>query len=379
MTNTNGNRGLWLASFEEPARIIDLPTPTATPGSVVVEILATFIVPYTNAIHAGKIPLLNLHLPLVPHPTSIARVYSVGPDTIRLTKGDLVFVDATVRARDDPNVVIMQGHHGGEGKQGARLMQGEWRDGSLQRYQKVPLENCYSLDEQRLFGKLNYDAADLAAIPLYQVAAGAILEAKTIQAAETVIIGPSGGSFGGAAVELALAIGANVIALGRNESKLEEMKRALGSPPQFDYVVMSGDSEKDTAAILERTPNGAGAEVYNDWTPGNMAKPPYLQAGLRSLKTGGTAVLSGGASQNGQIPYAYMVHKNLTVSGKWMSSPQTLQHVITLITQGVLRIGRNGGAKVAVYNLDDHHEAFNNAEKTGGWRDYTIITPNTSK
>ncbi|KAF9632481.1 hypothetical protein BFW01_g3343 [Lasiodiplodia theobromae] len=373
------NRALWLESFSSPPSIISLPIPTATSGSAVVRILATFIVPYAHAVHTGQITALGITPPLVPNPTSIARIHAVGPDAVALQPGDLVYVDATITARDDPSVKIMQGHHAGAHPDRAvKLTQGEWRDGALQQFQRVPLENCAPLDEARLcHGRLGYTPAELAAIPLYHVAGGAVLEAARLRAAETIVVGPAGGSFGGAAVEIALAVGANVIALGRSEEKLAEMQRKLDAGDRFSYVVMTGDVDADVAAILAKTERGAGADVFNDWTPAAMERPPYFDAAVRALKAGGRVVLSGGSSGNAAVPYTLAVHKGLKIMGQWMSNRHTLDRVISMVTSGLLKIGVESGAKVATFSLDEHEEAIAHAEKNGGWRNYTLVTPNT--
>ncbi|GKU14160.1 unnamed protein product, partial [Fusarium langsethiae] len=150
---------------------------------------------------------MNVQPPYVPNANAIGRVHAVGPDAVLVKAGDLVYVDSTARARDDPNnVMIMIWHLGCAGNAGQKLMQA-WRDGSLQQYQKVPLENVYPLDEQRLVGELHYDPAELLSIAYYCVPAGSLLEAADLKTAETVIVGPSGGNFGGLAVEIALTIG----------------------------------------------------------------------------------------------------------------------------------------------------------------------------
>lgn len=371
------NRGLWIESFSQPLEVVPLPVPSATTGSVVTQVLATSIPSYTHLVHNGTLKLPNFPLPCVPNPNGIGRVHAVGDDAVRVKPGDLVYIDSTVRARDDPNVMIMSGHIGGQLDAGKKLIQGEWRDGTLQQYHKSPLENIYPLDEKRLCGELGYSASILAAIPFYAVAAGAIIEAADLKVAETVIVGPSGGAFGGLAVEIALAVGANVIALGRSEAKLEAMKDKLGSPPQLSYVVMTGDTETDTAAILRQTPNGAGAEVYNDWTPGELAGPaPYLSAAVRVLKRGGRVILSGGSSANLPVPYAYVGMQDIQIKGKWMCSKKTLEQVIRMIEQARLRIGLESGSELAEFTLDEHDQAIEHARRYSGWRSYTVLLPN---
>ncbi|KAK7458987.1 hypothetical protein CaCOL14_003058 [Colletotrichum acutatum] len=376
MSSAQGNRALWISSYSKPLEVIDLPIPDAPTGTVVVKILAAPIVPYAHLVHTGKLPQLNVHPPFVPNPNAIGRVHAVGPDAVRVKPGDLVYVDATTRGRDDPvNVMVMIGHLGGVGDAGQKLMK-EWRDGSLQQYQKVPLENVYPLDEKRLIGELGYDFAALSSIAHYSVAAGALLEAADIKVAETVVIGPSGGSFGGLAVEVALTVGANVIALGRSESKLAAMRAKLGDNPRLKTVVMTGDAAVDAQAILAATPNGAGADVFNDWTPGELKNPPYLEAAVRTLKREGRVILSGGASETLTLPYAVFELKNLKLIGKWMCERPTLLQLVRMVEGGQLRIGRESGAEIKVFSLDEHHEATEFARDNGGWRNYTVIAPN---
>ncbi|GKT48101.1 alcohol dehydrogenase [Colletotrichum spaethianum] len=375
MGSIQGNRALWLSSYSEPLKVIDLPIPEAPTGTVVVQILATPVVPYTHLVHTGKLPQMNIDPPFVPNPNAIGRVHSVGPDATVLKPGDLVYVDATTRARDDPvNAMVMIGHLGGAGAAGQKLMK-EWRDGALQQYQKVPLENVYPLNEQRLVGELGYDPAELMSIAFYCVPAGSLLEAADIKVAETVIVGPSGGTFGGLAVEVALTVGCNVVALGRSESKLAAMRKKLNNP-RLKTVAMTGDEDADAAAILAATPNGAGAEVYNDWTPGELKNPPYLNAALRAVKREGRIVLSGGASETLTIPYAAFGLRNLKLLGKWMCERPTMVQLINMIEGGQLRIGRESGSEIKVFTLDEHHEATEFARDNGAWRNYTAIAPN---
>lgn len=95
---TPENQGLWLSSYSALAEIVDLPMLQSGPGSAVSEVLAMYLPPYTKGIHNGSLSLFNLFLPLVPNPSHIGRVYSVGPDAVALKKGDLVFFNPWFRA-----------------------------------------------------------------------------------------------------------------------------------------------------------------------------------------------------------------------------------------------------------------------------------------
>lgn len=370
------NRAVWLKSFISPPELVHLPVPEAGPGSVVIRVLSTWVPPYTAAIHDGSLAVFNLHLPLVPHPANVGRVHAVGPDAVRLEPGDLVYYNPWIKGRDDPTVQIIQGHHGGEGPAGAKLMQGEWRDGAMQQYQKVPLERVFPLNEQKLCGKLGYTAAELQELSLQTMVVGAVCEAARLQAGETIVIGPATGTFGPASVELALLLGANVIALGRDKKKLERLKGQLGDPDRFQYVVMTGAEEVDASAILAATPNGQGVEVFNDWTSGSLETPPFFSAALKALKPEGRVVLSGAPSGQISIPYAYAMHKNLHIIGKIMVEREGIESTIRMVESGFLKMGTLAGAEVTCFPLEKHHEALEHARRYGGYKNYTFVTPN---
>ncbi|KAK5064359.1 hypothetical protein LTR84_000192 [Exophiala bonariae] len=370
------NRAIWLTTYSSPPEVTTLPVPQPGPGSAVIRVLSTWVPPYTKFIHDGSLKVFNLHLPLVPNPSNIGYIHAVGPDAVKLKAGDLVYYNPWIKARDDPDINIIQGHHGGEGPGGAKLMQGEWRDGSMQQYQKVPLEKVFKLNEPRLCGVLGYKAAELQEFALQTMVVGALCEAARLQAGETIVIGPATGTFGPASVELALLLGANVIALGRSESKLEELRQQLGDPNRLQVVVMTGDEEVDSDAILAATPNGQGAEVFNDWTSGGLKTPPFFTAAFKTLKSEGRIILSGAPSGNVTFPYAYAMHKNLRIIGKIMVEREGIESTIRMVESGFLKMGRMAGAKTAFFPLDQHHEAVEYALKHGGYKNYTFVTPN---
>lgn len=370
------NRGLWLSSFSSPLELIHLPIPEVTSGSVVVKVFNTVLFPYAEDIHAGRLSVYNLSLPMVPHPSHIGRVHAVGPDAVLLKPGDLVYFSAPISARDDSDVMIIQGHHGGEGPRGRKLMQGEWRDGALQQYQKVPLENLFLLDEDRLSKQLGYTPAELHEISFYTFGIGALVEAAKLQAGETVLIGPATGIYGGIASEVALALGANVIAIGRNKEKLELLGQKLGNSDRFRYVAMTGDVDADTAAIRKATPGGRGVEVYNDWASGSLNGSPFFAAAIRAVRPRGRVVLSGAPAGSIEVPYTLVMHQNIKIIGKIAMERDGILLTIRMANSGVIRLGKRGGATHAVYGLEEHQKAFHEAAQKGGFKSYVNIVPN---
>lgn len=155
------HRALILKSTSAPVSLETIPIPSATPGSAVVRVLGTYILPYLHSVLNGSLPY-HIELPMIPGANCIGRIHDVGPDATILKPGQLVLCDITVKARDDPDVSILMGLHGGAAP---KLMEGEWRDGSFAEYAKFPLENVFLLDEEVMFGKLGYEVEDLCAIP----------------------------------------------------------------------------------------------------------------------------------------------------------------------------------------------------------------------
>lgn len=375
--HSDNNRALWLSSFSSPLELIDLPIPEATTGAVVVQVLNSVIFPYAEDIHKGHLPIFNLSLPLVPHPSHVGRVHTVGPDSVSLKPGDLVYFSAFITARDDEGVFMVQGHHGGENPKAKKLMKGEWRDGALQQYQKIPLENAYILNSDRLCTQLGYTPADLHEISFYAMGVGAICEAGQVTAGSTVLIGPATGTYGGISSEVALALGANVIAIGRSEGKLQHLQQLLGNHERFQYVVMTGNDEADISAIISATPGGRGVDVYNDWASGALDGSPYFGAAIRTVKSKGKVILSGAPAGNINVPYAMVMHKNISIIGKLGVDRGGINHTIVMIESGILRLGKRGGATHALYSLDEHEEAFRGAKESGGFKVYHDIVPNS--
>lgn len=393
------NRALLLTSFTSPPSLTTLPLPSEShhsqTGTVLLKVLSTLIIPYTSLIHSGALASANLPgpLPLVPNANGVARVVSAPPDALYLRPGQLVYMDCTIHARDDPipqNPINIAGHFAG--LPGDPVVQNfvkngpAWhsKSGTLQEYVSLPLENVYPLDEEILLkgGSFGYTPERLAALTCYTIAAGGMMEAGKPKVGETVVVGPSGGAISGAAVEIALALGAGrVIILGRDEGKLRDMKTRLlpgGGQQKVEYVVMSGDEEADAESIKAKTPKGEGADLYNDWTPGALERPPYLAAAVRAMKKRGRVVLSGSPSGKLELPYAYVVGRDLTFTGKNMFSRETTYDLIRLIEQGVLDIGTDkggAGVELKVFGLEEHQAAIKHAEG-GGWRNYTVVTPN---
>ena len=370
------NKALLLSSFNEPPKIVQQPIPPATPGSVVVRILCTNIIDYTQDVFNGKRGY-SLSFPLIPGIGGIGRVHATGPDSVNLSKGELVYVDGFIRARDYPDASFLHGWTDTGSTGGKQLMDGEWRNGTFANFVKAPLENIFPLQEEKLM-RFGYGHNDLCYILRLLVPFGG-LGAADVRAGDSVIVAPATGSFGGAAVECALALGANVLAIGRHQNKLDDMKRAMSKrgAERLQTLELSGEIGKDAEAAMAKSLGRKGFDTYIDFSPPAAAKSPHIQVCLMALKTGGKAVLMGGITSDIMIPYPLLMSKNLQVQGRFMYERSDTERLLSIVHSGLLPLGKRGGIEtVAEYKLDSWKQALEDASNKSAWGKQVVFKMN---
>ena len=100
-------------------------------------------------------------MPLVIGTSGIGRIAALGPDAMLLEIGQLVWIDCFIRGRDDPDAAFLLGVHEGHTEGSKKLMRGEWKDATYAEYAKLPLDNCYPLNESLLVENFGYKDEDL--------------------------------------------------------------------------------------------------------------------------------------------------------------------------------------------------------------------------
>lgn len=364
-------QALVLHSFTSPLSLETRPIPAPTPGSAIIRVLATHILPYQRQVFNAARPV-TLILPLVPGNACIGRIEAVGSDAVSLSPGKLVFADIAISARDSPTESILMGLHGGSGST-TRLMDGEWRDSTFAEYAKFPLENLNPLNEELLLGKLGYSISDLIYIPALMVPFGG-LASIDLQVGETIIVAPATGRFGGAAVDVAIGMGARVIAAGRNVETLKKMAEVFGGTGRFESAVMTGDGEIDSKTLMEKA--SGGADAYLDFSPGTAAKSSHIVASLGALRRGGRAVFMGGIMGNVEIPYAMVMRNNLRIHGRFMYERRDIPRLIRMVELGMVKLGKNAGiSSLGPYGLKDVEDALSVAEENATWGTQVVLTP----
>lgn len=353
--------------------VVEIETPKAEVGSAVVCVLAAAVLTYADRVYCGKKPYPYPE-PFVPGSSAIGRVVAVGEDATKLKPGQLIYFDTYIQGRDDTTTLFLHGLCGGFTPGSNKLMETVWRNGTYAEYAKLPLENCFPMDEARLLGSpaeggLGYSVNDLIYLLTISVPFGGLRDVD-VRAGEKVIITPATGAFGSAAVFSALAMGARVVAMSRNLSALEPFK-ALGYGDRIRFVENTGNVEAD---INELTKDGL-ADVFLDISPGKAVKSTHFKSCIQALRRGGRVSLMG-AHQELALPTQYIMLYDITIKGKWMYTKEDMRVMINLVETGYLKLGEAGGIKtVGTFSLEDFAAAFDAASKMSGPGLQVVIVP----
>ncbi|KAM0312719.1 hypothetical protein ACHAO8_006127 [Botrytis cinerea] len=363
------HNALVLESVGSDFLIKPLPTPLPTTGSAIVQICCTGILSYHREVYNGSRPY-PFPLPIVGGLSAIARIMALGSDAVSLTEGQLVYVDCVVRGRDDPSTLFLSAIHDGFSQGSKRLMRDVWRNGTFADLARVPLENCIALNEPRLCEELGYSVRDLMYLCYLLVPYGGLRDIK-LEAGETIVICPATGGFGGAGVQVAAAMGARVIAMGRNEEELERLKQHIqrGTPSATIRTVrMTGDVEKDAAALQEF----GTIDAVLDISPPAAAKSTHLKSAINSLRKGGRASLMGSGEY--AIDNWKVMGDNITLKGKLMYERDDMVQFVKMLESGLFPRGKEF-VDVKSFSLGEWKEAFDMAAEYTGVGRLVVIKP----
>jgi NADPH2:quinone reductase len=277
----------------EVLNVVDLPTPDAQPGDVVVEVGAAGV-NYIDTYHRGGVYKVNL--PLVLGLEGAGRVVAVGDGVEDVAVGDRVAWTNT--------------------------------PGSYAEHVAVPAHETVPVPEA---------VDDVAAV-------GALLQGMTawilthttypVQAGDDVLVHAAAGGVGLLLTQLATGLGARVIATVSTDEK-EELARAAGAADVLRYA-------DDLAQQVRDLTDGVGVAVAYD----GVGKTTF-DASLDSLRTRGMLVLFGAAS--GPVPP--VDPQRLNAGGSLYLTRPTLFHHLTT-REALLSTAANVYAAVADGRLD---------------------------
>lgn len=361
---------LYRTTTGQPLELKHLPTPQPVPGSVIIKILYVPVVSYTKEVQNGtrQYPYPK---PFVPGPGGIGRVAALGPDATSLSLEDLVYVDSVVRSRDEPSDMYLLGAVQGGTAGSAKLARDMWRNGTYAEYCSVPLENAYRLDEALLGGELGYKFTDLTLLARYLVPYGGLRDIN-VCVGETIVVAPATGAFGGAAVAVALAMGANVIAMGRNEATLHSLVEHFGA--RVKAVTITNDVGADTQALKKAASGPIDAVL--EISPPAAAQSLHIKSAILALKKGGRVSIMGGIREDYGIPMNAVMRNDLSLKGKWMYEREDVKSLIRMVETGRLAIGERNGVKIeGDFAFAEWEKAFDVASENARWDAQVIMKP----
>ena len=346
--------------------IKDVPFTAPKRGDVVVRVLASYVNPNSQEVLVdGANFLPGSDFPFVWGCQAVGRVEATGGDEVHVKKGDLVVLDNLLRARDIEEVSAIQGLFYKFAPQSKKLME-MYEDGFYAQYAQVPLENVHVLNENKLFNQYGYKMEDLPQLTRFAVGMGGLNRVQ-IKPGDTVVIAPSTGKFSGDIVHLASAMGATVIAASRNKAILDKLAKIF---PRVHALQLTGDIQKDADGMQQ----WGVPDAFLDFTPQMPSIPSHLTSAIQAVKPRGRVCLLGAPQGNVEIPYAFIMFKNLEFYFNFMYTREDLQQVVRLAESGVLTLGSKAGQEIATYNLNDWEDAFKFSAEHATWGNSTAFT-----
>ena len=357
-------RAAVLNAFGSALTVGDLPDPELDSGSIIVDVAAAGVAGYAAAVFNGSREY-PLDLPVAPGPGGIGRIRAVGSDAIRLSVGDWVYCDPTVRARDDASngAAILQGWT--YRSEAARPLHRLYHHGAFAEQMRVPTENVTAIGDIDVA-----DAGRWAVIGRLLVPFGGLL-AGDLQAGETIVVNGATGGFGSAAVAVAVAMGAGtVVATGRNAGALDDLRRRFGA--RVRTARMAGVEDEDRRQIMEVA--GAPIDFVLDFLP-RQASPSQVQAAMFAVREGGRVVLMGGVRGSGGVDLARIYNwlKNGTsLRGAWMYPRDAIPRMVRMIRAGLIDLSRY---HVTEFGLSEVNTALAHAAVNAGPVGLTVLRP----
>jgi putative PIG3 family NAD(P)H quinone oxidoreductase len=147
----------------------------------------------------------------------------------------------------------------------------------------------------------------------------ALIHLGKLQPGESVLIHAGAGGVGGAAVQLAHAVGATVFATAKTSA--HDLVRRMGANHAIDY-----EKEDFAEAVASRTEN-RGVNLILDFIGA-----PYFERNVNSLDFGGRLVQIGimGGIENANIPLDRLLYRHLKIMGTVMKSrSQEIKHAMS--------------------------------------------------
>lgn len=287
----------------------DFPDPKAGPGDVVVRVKASSL-NYHDVFTRRGMPGIKVPMPAIMGLDVAGEIAELGPDVPGWKVGDRVLVDPINRVE------------GG--------LMGETTHGGLAELCKARAHQLVRIPDGVSF-------ADAAALPVaYGTALRMMYTNGHVSAGEKVMILGASGGVGVCCVQLAKAVGAEVVACAGSESKARRL-RELGADKTINYV--ENDFVQEAYALYGKPARrgasaGNGLDVVVNYTGGDT----WVKS-LRCLKVGGRLLTCGataGFDPKEDIRFIWTFELKLLGSNGWMR--EDIVKLMDMVQAGKLKV-----------------------------------------
>jgi NADPH:quinone reductase-like Zn-dependent oxidoreductase len=295
-------------------RLEERPVPEPGPGQVRVRVQAIGVNHLDTWVRRG-VPGHTFPLPLVPGSDACGVVDALGPGAAGCKAGDEIVVlpgvscgvcEACLRGVDQ----LCRDYH----------ILGESCDGMSAEYACVPAANIAPKPK-------NLPVPEAASVGLVFLTAWNMLVRRAeLRAGETVLVHAGLSGVGSAGVQIANALGAQVIATAGGPAKCAKVK-ALGAHHVIDYKA------KDFVAEVRALTSKAGVHVVFEHTGAAT-----FEGSMKCLQRGGRLVTCGATTGGAvQVSLHAVFFKTLSILGSTMGSKGDLRTILKMFEQGRFR------------------------------------------
>jgi len=289
----------------------DRPVPEPGPGQVRVAVKAVGLNHLDTWVRRG-VPGHTFPLPLILGSDASGIVDALGPGVAGCREGDPVIVLPGVSCGAcEPCQTgldyLCRGFH----------ILGESCDGTSAEFVCVPAANVAKKPEGLSF----VEAGCIALV--FQTAWSMLVRRAELRVGETVLVHAGLSGVGSAAVQIARALGAEVIATAGSEEKCRRVK-ALGAQHAIDYRA------QDFAAQVRALTGKAGVDVVVEHVGAST-----FPGSMRCLARNGRMVTCGATTGgNVELSLHQLFFKNLSILGSTMGSKGDVRRILRMFEQG---------------------------------------------
>ncbi|MFC2018056.1 zinc-binding dehydrogenase, partial [Chloroflexota bacterium] len=179
----------------------------------------------------------------------------------------------------------------------------------------------------------------------------AVYDIADVQRGDTVVVYGASGGLGLVCVQLAHALGARVIGVGRKIWKLD-IARELGAS-----VVISTD-EVDRVSREVRRITGTGADISIDVT----GIPGMMEEAVKGTRPGGKIVELGFSFDKFELPINRLMWNELKVMGSKNYNSKDMPAILSLVQKGVVSLEKLVSHRFKLHDINEAYQMLERGE-----------------